>query len=43
MAAATANRDGQRQPGELIHYSGASGYKYFKNTLERMIVGIWVR
>lgn len=33
MAAATANRDGQRQPGELLHFSGASGYKYYKNTL----------
>lgn len=33
MAAAAANRDGQRQPGDILHFSGASGYKYYKNTL----------
>jgi len=33
MAAATADRDGQRQPSELISYSGGSGYLYYKNTL----------
>jgi hypothetical protein len=33
MAAATANRDGQRQPGDIVQYSGASGIRYFKNTL----------
>lgn len=33
MSAATADRDGQRQPGELVPYTGASGYKYYKNTL----------
>jgi hypothetical protein len=33
MAAANANRDGQRQPGEFLHYTGASGCKYYKDTL----------
>ena len=33
MAAATADRDGQRQPSELAPYTGASGYLYYKNTL----------
>ena len=33
MAAATADRDPRRQPGELIHYTGASGYTYYKGTL----------
>ena len=33
MAAATANRDGERQTGILLSYSGASGYKYYKGTL----------
>lgn len=33
MAAANANRDAQRQPGELLHFTGASGYKYYKGTL----------
>lgn len=33
MSAATGNRDAQRQPGELVHYSGASGYKIYKGTL----------
>lgn len=33
MAAANANRDAQRQPGELIPYTGASGYLYYKGTL----------
>jgi hypothetical protein len=33
MAAATANRDGQRQPGELVPYTGISGIRYFKETL----------
>ena len=33
MAAAAANRYGQRQPGELLHMSGASGFHYYKDTL----------
>lgn len=33
MAAATANRDGKRQPGEYVAYTGASGIHYYKNTL----------
>jgi len=33
MAAASKNRDGARQPGELVSYNGASGYTYYKNTL----------
>lgn len=33
MAAATQNRFGERQPSELVPYTGASGYRYFKNTL----------
>jgi len=33
MAAANANRDAQRQTGELLHFTGASGYKYYKGTL----------
>lgn len=33
MAAANANRDAQRQPGDLLHFTGASGYKYYKGTL----------
>jgi hypothetical protein len=33
MAAATADRLVDRQPAELCHYSGASGYKYYKGCL----------
>lgn len=33
MAAANANRDPQRQPGEFLHYTGASGFLYYKGTL----------
>lgn len=33
MAAANANRDPQRQPGDLLAYTGASGYKYYKGTM----------
>jgi len=33
MAAANANRDPERQPGEILHFTGASGYKYYKGTL----------
>ena len=33
MAAATGNRDYARQEGELVHYSGASGYTYYKGVL----------
>lgn len=33
MAAATGDRDGQRQPSELVPYTGSSGYKYYKETL----------
>jgi len=33
MSAATQNRYGERQPGELVSYSGGSGYHYYKNTL----------
>ena len=33
MSAATADRDPRRQPGVLVPYTGASGYKYYKGTL----------
>lgn len=33
MSAATKNRDGGRQPGELVSYNGASGYTYYKDCL----------
>ena len=33
MAAATANRDGQRQPSVVAPYTGSSGYTYYKDTL----------
>lgn len=33
MAAATANRFGERQPSHLASYTGASGYHYYKDTL----------
>jgi hypothetical protein len=33
MAAAAADRDGQRQPSEYVPYTGASGYTYYKDTL----------
>jgi hypothetical protein len=33
MAAATKNREGQRAPGEMVAYNGASGRHYYANTL----------
>jgi hypothetical protein len=33
MSAASQNRDGERQPGEIVAYSGGSGYHYYKETL----------
>lgn len=32
MAAATQNREPQRQPSELVPYTGSSGYTYYKGT-----------
>jgi len=34
MAAATQDRFGERQPSELVPYSGASGFTYYKDTLQ---------
>jgi hypothetical protein len=36
MSAATSNRQGQRQPSEKVPYTGASGYTYYKDTLQVM-------
>jgi hypothetical protein len=36
MTAATSDRDGQRQPSELVPYTGASGLTYYKNTMVMM-------
>lgn len=33
MAAATQNRDGERQPSEYVPYTGASGYTYYQDTM----------
>ena len=33
MSAATGNRFGERQKGDLVAYSGGSGYHYYKDTL----------
>lgn len=33
MAAATGDRDPERQPSERVNYTGASGYTYYKGTL----------
>lgn len=34
MTAASKNRYGERQPSDLCPYNGASGYTYYKNTLQ---------
>lgn len=39
MSAATQNRDGQRQPGEVVAYNGSSGYNYYKETLVQKTIG----
>lgn len=33
MTALTGDRDGERQPSELVPYTGASGYTYYKGAL----------
>jgi hypothetical protein len=34
MAAATGDRDGQRQPSEIVAYLGASGRVYYQDTMQ---------
>ncbi len=33
MAASSGNRDAERQPGTLLHFTGASGFRYDKGTM----------
>lgn len=39
MSASTTNREGQRQPSEKVPYTGASGYTYFKDTIQCTVGG----